>query len=221
VASVQLPFQQGTFAPLWQKLRALFPARSVLVEDAGPRRLRAITHAVNELVTLGKIEDAMRVVQHALRRDAHDPDLNEMLFALCGLKGDAAKTLAQGAACVKAMLAAGREDKALAFFKSVREVDASFMPDADSTLPLAKAAVAARELPVAVSLLSGFDKRHPGHADIPAVYFLAARVSTEHLSQDAKAIAILKVLLHRYPKAAVSAEAQNYLLVLRQFAAAS
>lgn len=132
---------------------------------------------------------------------------------------DRAKALVQGASLLKALIAVKRAPKALAVLRKLREVDPAFAPDADSILALAEAALGAKNLHLAVDLVREFDKRYPGHADIPGVYFVSARISSEHLAQDAKAIAILKVLLNRYPDAAVSDEAKKYLAALTHVAA--
>ncbi|HET9652113.1 MAG TPA: hypothetical protein VFP36_07975, partial [Usitatibacter sp.] len=180
-----------------------------------------LTQSVNDFVAQGKLDDALRVVQDAMRYDKLNPELNEKAFNLLQLKGDDAKALAQGANWMKALVAAKRAPGALPVLRKLREMDPAFAPEADSILPLAEAALAARNLALAVELVKGFDKRFPGHADIPGVYFLGARISSEHLSQDDKAIAILRVLLQRYPEAAVSAEAKSYLAVLTKLAAAT
>lgn len=186
---------------------------------ASSKPVDPLTRSVNDLVAQGKVDDALRVVQDAMRYDKLNPDLNEKAFNLHQLKGDGAGALALGANWLKGLIAAKRAAKALPVLKKLRELDANFAPEADSILPLAQEALAAKNLALAVGLVKGFDKRFPGHADIPGVYFLGARISSEHLSQDEKAIAILKVLLQRYPEAGVAEEAKKYLTVLTNLAA--
>jgi outer membrane protein assembly factor BamD (BamD/ComL family) len=140
-------------------------------------------------------------------------------FVARGEVDDRAKALVQGATLLRALIAVKRAPKALPVLRKLKEVDPAFAPDADSILALAEAALGAKNLHLAVDLVKEFDKRFPGHADIPGVYFLGARISSEHLAQDAKAIAILKVLLNRYPDAAVSEEAKKYLAALTHVAA--
>lgn len=177
------------------------------------------TQQVDALVADGKVDDAMRLVLDGMRYDKLNPDLNEKAHKLHLLKGDNAKTLAHGQQYLKALVAARRGAKALGVLKKLQEMDPAFAPEADSLLGLAEAALAQRDHLKAIDLVKGFDKRFPKHADIPAVYFLGARITSEHLRQDDRAMAILKALLQRYPESPVAREATQYLAVLAKMAA--
>lgn len=177
-----------------------------------------IAQQVNALVKEGRMDEALRVVHDAMRYDKLNADLNERAHQLYVAKGDPAKTLAHGVAYVHSLVAAKRGSKALAALGKLRALDAKFEPNADSLLGLAQAAMAVRDTATAVELVKGFDKRFPGHADTPAVYLLGAKITSEHLHQDEKAMRILQALLQRYPDAAVKEEAQKYLAVLARVA---
>lgn len=184
----------------------------------GARPVDPLTAQVNAFVKEGKLDDAFRLVLDGMRYDKLNVDLNEKAHNLYLLKGDEAKTLQHGQQYLKALVAAEKGARALVLLKKLRALDAGFAPEPDVILGLAKAAAQARDFNQAIELVKGFDKRFPGHADIPGVYFLGAKITSEHLREDAKAIAILRVLLHKYPEASVKAEASQYLAVLTSVA---
>jgi hypothetical protein len=177
-----------------------------------------MTQQVNAFVKEGRLDEALRYVHDAMRYDKLNPDMNERLHELYKLKGEPEKTVAHGQQYLQSLVAAKRGPKALTLLKRLREMDAKFEPHADARLALATAAMAARDTHGAVDLVKGFDKRFPEHADIPAVYLLGAKITSEHLHQDEKAMAILKALLQRYPNASVKEEAEKYLAVLANMA---
>ncbi len=70
----------------------------------------------------------------------------------------------------------------------------------------------AREL--AVGLVDGFDRRFPGHAAMPTMYFLGARLLSEHWLKHEQAAQMLRSIIAHYGDHAVAAEARAYLLAL-------
>ena len=133
---------------------------------------------------------------------------------LLAMKADKAKTLEHGRMWLKALVRANRGANALAALQELKAIDAAFEPGADLLLPLAHAAAAGGDYAAATELLMDFDKRFPKHADVPGVYLLSAKITSEHLRQHEKAIKILTALLRRYPQAAVKGEAIEYLTAL-------
>ena len=109
---------------------------------------------------------------------------------------------------------------ALKLYQSMLSRDATFAPEQPGQLLLlARAARQQRNYTLALSLIRGFDKRFPRHADIPAVYLFAARVLSENLKEDTMAQQILAVLLQRYPEHPASDEARQLQRTLERFAA--
>ena len=74
-------------------------------------------------------------------------------------------------------------------------------------LPLAKTASELRRDTTAFELPKGFDKRFPGHADIPAVYMLAATILLERQNQYAMAQKIFQGIVQKFPQHPLAAEA--------------
>ena len=116
---------------------------------------------------------------------------------------------------------AQRRPLALKTLGLLQALDAAFQPEADVLLGLAEGALQARDATRAAALVKGFDKRFPGHPDIPGVYFLGARIMSEHAHDQATAMKILQVLVQRFPEAAVVPQAKQYLEVLAKVAPAA
>jgi hypothetical protein len=188
-------------------------AQSRATEAVG-KPVDPLTKRINDLVDAGKIDDAIRVVQDELRFEKLSPDLNERLHKLYVQKGDNALVVKHGAVYMKALVKAKRYPAAMKTASLLKSLDPAFELEPDVLLGLAEGAYAARDYARAIELVRGFDKRFPGHADIPGVYLLGARITSEHGRDDAKAVKILQVLMQRYPDSPVAAEAKQYLDVL-------
>ncbi len=182
--------------------------------EAPGKPVDPLTKRINDLVDAGKVDDAIRVVQDELRFEKLNADLNERLHKLYVMKGDNALVVKHGQQYLRALLKAKRYPAATKTVGLLNSLDTTFAPEPDVLLGLAQGAYAARDYAKAVELVRGFDKRFPGHADIPGVYLLGAKITSEHGRDDAKAVKILQVLMQRYPDAPVVAEAKQYLDVL-------
>lgn len=169
------------------------------------------------LVAEGKYEEAIAELKDQMRYARHDPALNTRLHQLHVLQGDDAATLAHGQQWLVALARAGQGREALAAWRKLRGLDPQFeIREADPVLPIASAASRQGEHELALQLVRGFDKRFPGHADLPGVVFLGARLLSEHGRQHGKAAQLLRALLARYPDHVIAAEARTYLTVLER-----
>jgi tetratricopeptide repeat protein len=111
---------------------------------------------------------------------------------------------------LSALVKAGNPQEAVALFKECA-ADPRFRVGGDEVLALARAARAMGEPATAVAIVRGFDKVNPGHADIPPVYLLSARIMAEDLGDPDQARKVLNYLVQRYPGHWVAPEAQRYL----------
>jgi outer membrane protein assembly factor BamD (BamD/ComL family) len=112
-----------------------------------------------------------------------------------------------------------RMPRALALYRELAAAGDSVVLAAADVLPLAKAADKAHDTKLAIELVRGFDKRFPGHVDIPAVYLFSAGVASERLRKDDLARSLLKEILRRYPGHELAGEAARYLEVIDRLAA--
>ena len=92
--------------------------------------------------------------------------------------------------------------EALKVVRACAERDPAFqIDDGDTVLAFARLEWRAGDARAALAWVKGFDKRFRGHAAIPQVYELAARVLVEGLDRADLAKPILAVLEARYPEA--------------------
>ncbi|PWF49331.1 hypothetical protein [Massilia glaciei] len=167
------------------------------------------------LLEEGKVNEAIAEVKDAMRYDRFDAKLNTRLHGLYALLGDSAKTLEHGQQWLTALGKADDGQGALAAVMAMYARDPEFMVEnGDVILPAARAAILKRESAVAVKLVRSFDKRFPNHKDTAAVYFVAAKLASEHFRQHATAVKILRMLVAKFPADPVSVEAGTYLAVL-------
>jgi tetratricopeptide (TPR) repeat protein len=180
-----------------------------------------LTQKIDAALAAGKVDDALRYVLDELRFEKLNPDLHERAHKLYVMKGDVPQIVAHGQSYLKALVAAKRPVPAMQLAKKLKDIDPAFEPAPEVLLGLAECAYAVKDYDRAIALVRGFDKRFPGHGDIPGVYLLGARITCEHIGQRDKAIQILKVLLQRFPDAAVKDEASRYLATLSAAAPAA
>jgi hypothetical protein len=92
--------------------------------------------------------------------------------------------------------------EALKVVRACVERDPAFqIDDGDTVLAFARLEWRGGNARAALAWVKGFDKRFRGHAAIPQVYELAARVLVEGLARADLAKPILAVLEARYPEA--------------------
>lgn len=185
----------------------------VALNEAAPKD--PLERKLQPLLAQGKVVEAIAEVKDYMRYDRMDPALNKRLHGLYVKHGDDALTLGHGQQLVSALARAGQGRDALAALKTLLTLDPAFLTDdADVVLPAATTALQAGEVALAASLLRNFDKRFPQHKDTPGVYFLGARLLSEHSRQHDKAARILRGVLARFPDHAVAPDAKTYLAVL-------
>ncbi len=177
---------------------------------------------VQALLKEGKVKEAIAEVKDHMRYDRFDPVLNQRLHTLYLQDGDVATTLAHGQQWLSALVRAKQAPQAVVALRTLLGMDPNFtVADGDVVLPTATAALQAREAAMAVKLLKGFDKRFPQHQDLPAVFFLGAKMMSEQMRQHDKAATLLRSVLAKFPGHAIADEVKAYLSVLETVAAKS
>jgi tetratricopeptide (TPR) repeat protein len=172
---------------------------------------------VQALLAQGKVAEAVAEVKDNMRYDRYDPALNTRLHGLYVQAGDKAVTLTHGQQWLTGLTRAGKSAEALSALRALLAIDPTFaVTDGDAILPIAEAAFKKGEHKIAMPLVQGFDKRHPKHKDMAGIFFIAAKLASEHLGQQDNAVKILRALLKHFPDAAVATEAKTYLAVLEK-----
>jgi hypothetical protein len=172
------------------------------------------------LVAEGRLQEAAARIEERLRRQWDDNKLHDQYHKLLLLAGEP-KPIAQHVNEYAAKLV--REKKG-ARAVEVYEAGKAKVPDLalhdpELHLPLARQASDLRRDATAFELLRGFDKRFPGHADIPGVYMLAATILLERQNQYAMAQKIFQGVVQKYPQHPLAGEAARLAEVAGKMAA--
>ncbi|MFZ6875851.1 tetratricopeptide repeat protein [Undibacterium sp. Di27W] len=176
---------------------------------------------IDALLLNGELDTAIRLLEDEMRYERTSLSLNEKLYQLLQRKGDEKRINEQRRRYMLVLSKAGCHEKALHMLSEQKKFDTTYEIQPDDILQMANSFFVTGDFRSAMKLIQGFDKNNPKHADIPAVYMLAARLSGEHFRKYAQAISILKVILQRYPEAGVVAEASNYLEKMQNILAVS
>lgn len=176
---------------------------------------------IGRLVGTGEIDQALDIAYEAQRTAPEDVAAHERYHKLLALAGKDERLLNHSQRYLALLLQKGKGDEALTLFRAMQGRVPDYTPEQPGMLlRLAEAARRRREYKEALSLVKGFDKRFPRHADIPSVYLFAAQVLSENLRQDAQARKLLEVLIARFPDHPVRTQAGQLLTVIDRLAAA-
>lgn len=198
-----------------------FEAATDGAEPAAAAKPRDVVgEAIAERVGAGDLKGALDAGYDQQRNEAEDVGVQDRYFKLLTLDGDADRVASHGRGLIALLLRKDRGGRALQVFKTCREQRPDFAIEEPGALfKLAQAARRARDFNLALELVRGFDKRHPRHPDVPAVYLSSAQILSEHYKKDEMATLILNGLMQKFPDHPLSAEAASYLKVIERMAA--
>ena len=186
-------------------------------ESEVDRTLSEADRLVAQRVTDGDIQGAVDALLEDMRHQRNDIPKNQRLHKLYLTLGSAEKTLAHAQVLTGLLVKAGQVDVAYELLVKMRTLSPDFaIPEVAMILPLADIARRRHNAALALGLITGFDKKYPKHADIPAVYLLAAKVFAELKRDEPQAARILGTLMSRYPDCPASVEAKTYMSVLER-----
>lgn len=189
----------------------------------GARRVAdPVGDVIAEMIAAGDMQGALDVAYEEQRTNPDKLPAQERYHQMLVMAGKRDRALSHGQHYLVTLMRMSRHDQALGLFKRLRELDEKFQPEAtEHILMLARAAVKARDPALALNLVRAFDKRFPGHRDIPAVYLLSAQILSDSYRKDDLAQAVLAGMLKKYPDHALAEEASTLLKVLQTLAAKS
>ncbi|MFZ6775941.1 tetratricopeptide repeat protein [Undibacterium sp. Ji83W] len=189
-------------------------------DNAAPASSDPFIQRIDALLMKGELDAALRILEDEMRYERGNLTLNEKLYQLLLRKGDEKRICEQARRYMLVLGKAGYHEKAMHMLGELKKRDPAFEVQPDDILQVASSSFATNDFKGAMNLIQGFDKKNPKHADIPAVYMLAARLSGDHFRKYAQAISIVNVILQRYPDASVAAEASTYLEKMQKMMAA-
>jgi hypothetical protein len=170
-------------------------------------------------VASGNLDAALEIANEQQQVEPDNIVAHERYHKLLALAGKNEARLRHGTPYIGALLRKDQHHRALELLKSLRVVDPAFESTNPShTLPLAIAARNRGEHSYALTLMRGFDRRHPRDQDIPAVYLLSAQILSENFHKDELARTLLRQLAAKYPGSPAAAEARVYLQTMARIA---
>lgn len=174
---------------------------------------------IAEHIATGQMAAAVELAAGIVRAEPENWEAYERLHKLLQAAGMAPELQRHNQRFFALAMRLGRMPRALALYRELAAAGDPVVLAGADVLPLAKAADKAHDTKLAIELVRAFDKRFPGHPDIPAVYFFSASVASERLRKDDLARGLLQEILRRYPGHAVADEAARYLEVIDRLAA--
>lgn len=172
---------------------------------------------VRILLQEGKTEEAAERLVQKLRSEGGSEAEHDQYRRLLDLLGDQTQLLRHGKAYISILLERNRSARAAAVAAECLKLDSAFEPEDPAQVAiLARAAESAGHWRQALQLTNAFAKRHPGHPDIPANYFLAARLLSEQMHRDDQARKVLHGLLKKHPEHELAPQMRQYLDVLER-----
>lgn len=195
---------------------------AVDVEPEAPEASRepTIDERIAAHLAAGETTAAVELAEGIVRMEPENLAAYERLHKLLQATGMSDKLRLHNKRFFALAMRLGRAPRALQLYRDLAAAGEVTTLDAGDVLPLAKAADKAHDTKLAIELVRGFDKRFPGHADIPEVYFFSAQLASERLRKDDLARGLLKTIVSRYPEHALAGEATRYLAVIDRLAAA-
>jgi len=164
---------------------------------------------VGQMVSDGDLQAALATAYEEQRLHPEQLAAQRRYHKVLLLSDKTPSLVDHGRRLIALLLGRGLSAEALKAFVAIRARDAAFaLEDGAQTLALARAQwqAGAGDPKATLALLSGFDKRFRGHAAVPEVYALAARVLVQGLQRTDMARPILQTLEARHPDSEQTAE---------------
>jgi len=168
------------------------------------------------LIKEGHFDEAIALTREEIARDPDDTGANQRLHRLLLAMPDRQEEMLKHAIRWLPVLLRKKQDRQAAeVLETVWKYQPDLMPTvANHILPLAQAYFEMRHFESAGRLINGFDRRFPGHRDIPAVYLIGARLLIDHMREEAQARRLLDMILTRFPDNPIAPEATRLIALL-------
>jgi tetratricopeptide (TPR) repeat protein len=175
---------------------------------------------IGQMVTQGEVKEAIELLNADLSQRPNDLSLHARLHKLLLAENYTPRIEDHSERYLALLVKSENWREALDLVEEALSRRADWAPRrSESIAPLARAAMQKGRPQLAATLIRGFDKKHPNHADIPQIYFVGAQLMAESGRKPDEARRILQYLLQKYGSDAVAAEARRYLEVLDRLAA--
>ncbi|SCY29638.1 tetratricopeptide repeat protein [Thiohalorhabdus denitrificans] len=167
---------------------------------------------VDVLLKEGELGRAEELLRKRIDQQPTDLEAWQRYYRVLQAGGDDGRLVEESKDYISALLLERRAGPAMRVVAEALEREPGFRPaKPEQILPLARAAREGGQPHLALRLMNGFGKAHPGHPDLPALTMLAARILSEDLNQNAKARPLLESVLRHFPEDPAAAEARHLL----------
>lgn len=168
------------------------------------------------LVRESRYEDALRHMAGAVADYPNDLQMLEYHHKLlCESSGDPDRVALHTERYLQALVDARRNKRMLAALEAARRLIPDYKPKSIALRrALAEEYFLQRQFKPAIALIGMLHKEAPTSDELPAAYYLLARIYSEGVRDDAKAVMILDFVLQHFPGHAVAGEIENYRKVI-------
>jgi hypothetical protein len=183
--------------------------RGPVTASAHARRVREAM--IGRLVAAGDFREAIELINGELRERPSDLSLHVRLHTLLVHEGSQVRIEDHALRYIELLMAANNKKEALALYEKTRASYPEFRPRDAARLPeLAAVALDEHKAGIAADLIRGFDKKFPGHQNIPDVYVIGARVMLQ-AGREQEAQQLLQHVMNTYKDSPAAAQAKRYL----------
>ncbi len=189
-------------------------AHAGTVTPSDPRAL-ALARAVL-LVRESRYDDALRHMAGTVADYPADlPMLEYHHKLLCESGGAPERVVHYTERYLQALVDAQRKGRLVAALEAARRIVPQYQPNSIALrCALAEEYFIQRQFKRAIPLIGMLHKEAPTSAELPKAYFLLARIYSEGMRDDSKAVMMLDYLLQHFPGHALADEVRNYRKVV-------
>lgn len=168
------------------------------------------------LVRESRYEDALRHMAGAVADYPNDLEMREYHHKLlCESGGDPDRVAQHTERYLQALFDAQRKKRMVAALEAARRVVPHYQPKSIALRSaLAEEYFLQRKFKPAIALIGLLHKEAPTSDELPAAYYLLARIYSEGVRDDGKAVMVLDFVLKHFPGHAMTGEVENYRKVI-------
>jgi len=169
------------------------------------------------LVRESRFEDAIKHMAGTVADYPNDVQVLDYYHKLlCQSGGEADRVVRHTERYLQALLDMGRQNRMVAALETARRAVPQYQPKSIALRrALAEQYFLQRQFKPAIALLAMLHKEAPQDDGLPAAYYLLARIYSEGMRDDAKALMILDFVLERHPGQALAGDIANYRKVIQ------
>ena len=153
---------------------------------------------IGQMIAAGEIKDAIALLAEDLRERPNDLGAHARYHRLLVADGDPALIESHAEQYLALLVKSQNWREALDLFEdTIARRPEWEMHEVGNVVPLAQAALRAGKPKIAGRLVRGFDRKHPGHTDIPRAYLLGAQLMADYGNKPDEARRILRYIVKR------------------------